>query len=178
LEVAVSTVYHQEAGPFEYREFTPPELSTPLASDDERRGNDPALNALGTYVPFSTVAKDAIAALDVDRYLVLYRQYRAAPTHAYSDLLATNTRFERALLDAHRPQDVVRIGEMGLRDFPLRLVFTGDAAYKALAAAYEALGRKADAIATYRKWLRWDPLNPDAISALARLECPAVPCNL
>jgi hypothetical protein len=171
LDVAVSTVYHQEAGPFDNRNFTPPDLAIPLTSDDERYGRDPALSA-GAFVPFSVVAKVAIAKLDVVRYLVEYRDYRLEPTHNYQSVLGTNTRFANALLSAGRPDDALRIGEMGLHDFPRRSVFAGDSAYKALAAAYVVLGRINQAIATYRKWLKWDPYNPDALDGLQKLGQP------
>jgi hypothetical protein len=166
LRVAVSTVYHQESGPFEYRDFTPPEIAATLSSDDERRGSDPALAAIDAYVAFPDYAKSAIAAADVERYLAAYRTYRAQPINAYAFLLGTNNAFARALLKAQRAGDAVRVAALGARDYPRA------SAFRVLAEANVAAHRSAEAIVAYRRALEIDPYNPDVLDALEALGVP------
>lgn len=173
IPVGVSTVFHQENGPFDDRDFTPPQVSAAVSSDDERRAIDPALSSLDAYVPFEVFAKEAIAARDIAAFEKAYAAYRAEPQNAYVSLLSATTRFARALLNAGRAADAVLAEERALRDFPPKVVFSGDAAFAVLAQAYDAEHDRRQAVATCNRWLKYDPYNPDAIALLRRLNSAA-----
>jgi hypothetical protein len=169
VPVAVSTVFHQENGAFDNRQFTPPQVAVDVSSDDERRGIDPALNALDSYVPFATFAKDSIAALDVAGFQHAYSVYRANPQNAYVSLLGTTTRFAQSLLAAGRAADAARLVELALRDYPPQVTFIGNNAYRVLMQSYDALHEREKTIAACRRWLAYDPYDVDAVNELRRL---------
>ena len=170
VPVGVSTVFHQENGAFDDRDFTPPQVFAPVSSDDERRGIDPALNALDSHVLFATFAKDAVASLDVVAFENAYMQYKAQPQNTYVSLLSTTTRFAQALLKAGKPADAARVEERALRDFPPKVLFTGDAAFGVLARSYNAERNREQTVASCKRWLAYDPYNPDAIALLRSID--------
>ncbi len=167
LIVNISTIFHQAPNEFDHRSFVPPALYTPLASDDYARGVDPALAAAlatDTFPSTAGVVERAVLAGDTVGAETALRAAQAMVVNHFHSFESEVNALGYRLLGAGKLEAAIQVFQVNTRVYP-RSANTYDSLGEGLADA----GRRAEAIAAYRKALELDPSLGPSVEALRRL---------
>lgn len=167
LIVNISTVFHQAPNEFDRRSFVPPALYTPLAADEYARGVDPALAAVlaaDTLPSASSVVERAALAGDTAGAETALRAAGGLVVNRFRNFETEVNALGYRLLGAGQVEPAIIAFQVNTRVY-LRSANTYDSLGEALALA----GRRAEAIAAYRKALELDPSLGSSREGLRRL---------
>ena len=168
LTVRASTLWWQDLDPRDAREWTAPEIAAELSFADYKAGRDPALQAVIDYIPGSTLSEliqNATAQTSLADFAAKYRAVRADPKSKYVNSEAAMNRFGYTLLGANRASDAIEIFKLNAEAYP-----KSANVHDSLGDAYEAAGRKEDAIKSFERALSIDPSYPSSLAAVQRLK--------
>jgi hypothetical protein len=167
LIVNISTIFHQAPNEFDRRSFVPPATYTPLASDDYARGVDPALAAaLATDSippPVSLVERAALAEDAVGSETAL-RAAQGMVANRFRSFESEVNALGYRLLGAGKVEAAILAFQVNTRVYP-----HSANTYDSLGEALVVAGRRAEAVAAYRKALEIDPSFESSVEALRRL---------
>jgi hypothetical protein len=168
LTVRASTLWWQDLDPRDAREWTAPEIAANLSFADYKNGKDPALQAVIDYVPGSTLSEliqNATSQTSLADFTTKYRAIRADPKSKYVNSEAAMNRFGYTLLRNNRTLDAVEIFKLNAEAYP-----RSANVYDSLGDAYEAAGKKDEAIKSFERALAIDPSYPSSLAAVQRLK--------
>ena len=167
ITVRASTLWWQDLDPRDDRFWTAPEIAADLSSEDYRNGKDTALQSVLDYVPNSSLSEmigSATAGKDLSEFLPKYRAFKANPKSRYVDSESPMNTFGYALLGKKRVADAIEIFKLNTEAYP-----KSANVYDSLGDAYQAAGRKDDAIKSYEKALAIDPNYPSSVESIRKL---------
>ncbi|HEV7699974.1 MAG TPA: tetratricopeptide repeat protein [Pyrinomonadaceae bacterium] len=169
FEVRASSVWWQDVDPRDRRVWTAPELAADLSSEDYRLGRDPAMQAIAEFQPGQTLRTSMLAAVEKGGVEIakVFRAFRADPRHKYIQTEADMNRFGYLLLQQKKNAEAITIFELNVESNP-----RSANVYDSLGDAYQAVGRKADAIKAYEKALSIDPNYASSLESLRKLRTP------
>ncbi len=165
--VNISTMFHQAPNEFDRRSFVPPAIYTPLAADDYARGVDPALAAVlvaDTSRSAASVVERAVLTGDTVGAETALRAAQSMVVNRFHDFEAEVNALGYRLLGAGKVEPAIFAFQVNTRVYP-RSANTYDSLGEALAVA----GRRAEAIAAYRKAVELDASLESSLAALRRL---------
>ncbi len=168
LDVRISTIYWQDVDPRDARPWTAPEIAAELSSADYRKGFDPMLQAVFDYVPgasFQDLINSATQQNDLAEFIGKYKAFKNDLQHKFLDTQAAMNRFGYMLLQNKRIAEAIEIFKLNAADYP-----NSANVYDSLGDAYQAAGKKEEAIKTYEKALSIDPNYASSIAALKKLK--------
>jgi hypothetical protein len=174
LIVSISTIFHQAPNEFDRRSFVPPVIYTPLTSEEYAQGVDPALAAVlaaDTNPPPISVVERAVLTGDTLGAESALRAAQGLVANRFHGLEAEVNALGYRLLGTGKVEPAIFAFQVNTRVYP-RSANTYDSLGEALAAA----GRRAEAIAAYRRALDLDPSFGSSQEGLRRLgAAPARP---
>jgi C-terminal processing protease CtpA/Prc len=168
LTVRASTLWWQDLDPRDAREWTAPEIAAELSFADYKNGKDPALQAVIDYVPGSTLSEliqSATAQTTLGDFPVRYKMIKADPKSKYVNSEASMNRFGYSLLRNNRVADAVEVFKLNAEAYP-----RSPNVFDSLGDAYEAAGKKDEAIKSFERALAIDPNYPSSLAAVQRLK--------
>src|SRR5262249_14231112 len=118
LTVEYSALYFPSA---DRRPWLAPHIAAELSSEDYRKNNDPAWNAILNYFPEKDLADkmmDVLAAGGFPLAVKEYRQYKANPAHKYADYERELNRVGYRLLGQKRFDQAIEIFKLNLQEHP------------------------------------------------------------
>ena len=168
LTVRASTLWWQDLDPRDERFWTAPEIAAEISSEDYRSGKDPILQAALDYVPGSALSElidAAVSQKDIVEFVPKYKAFKANPKGKFVDSEAAMNRFGYALIEKQRVADAIEIFKLNVEAYP-----KSANVYDSLGDAYQAAGRKEEAIKSYEKALTIDPNYSSSLENLRRLK--------
>lgn len=168
LTVRASTLWWQDLDPRDERFWTAPEIAAEISSEDYRAGRDPMLEAALEYVPGSALSEIISAAAtqkDLSEFLPKYKAFKANPKSKFVSSEAPINSFGYALLGKQRVGEAIEVLKLNVEAYP-----NSANVYDSLGDAYQAAGRKEDAIKAYEKALTIDPSYPSSLENLRKLK--------
>lgn len=168
LVVRASTLWWQDLDPRDQRVWTAPHVAAEMTSADYRANHDPALAAILTYTPGSTIhdlTAEALAARDLDAFLKKYRQLKTAPANFYVDTEAAINTLGYQLMQRNRLDEAIEVLKLNTEAYP-----NSANAFDSLGEALLKRGNHAEAIKSYERAVQLDPKFQSAIDALHRLK--------
>jgi tetratricopeptide (TPR) repeat protein len=168
LTVRASTLWWQDLDPRDERFWTAPEIAAEISSEDYRSGRDAALQAVLEYVPGSSLAEmieKASSQKDLAEFIPKYKAFKANPKSKFVNSEAVMNTFGYALLGKQRVNEAIEIFKLNTEAYPNSVNV-----YDSLGDAYQAAGRKEDAIKAYEKALSIDPNYASSMENLRKLK--------
>jgi tetratricopeptide (TPR) repeat protein len=168
LQVRASTLWWQDLDPRDERFWTAPEIAAEVSSDDYRNGRDPAIEAVLEYIPGSALSELIARATrqpDLSEFVPKYKAFRASSKSKFVSSEAPMNSFGYALLERKRIADAITVFQLNVEAYP-----RSANVYDSLGDAYQAAGRKDDAIKAYEKALSIDPNFASSLENLRRLK--------
>jgi tetratricopeptide (TPR) repeat protein len=168
LIVRASTLWWQDLDPRDERFWTAPEIAAEISSEDYRSGRDAALQAVVEYVPGSSLAEmieKASSQKDVVEFIPKYKAFKASPKSKYVNSETALNAFGYAVLGKQRVADAIEIFKLNAEAYP-----NSANVYDSLGDAYQAAGRREDAIKAYEKALSIDPNYASSLENLRKLK--------
>ena len=164
MEVALSSLWWQDTGPNDIRDWTGPYLAARLTSADYRMGRDPALATILAWTVDETPSawlSAAAGAGDTSALIARYRAFTRDPLHRYADIseaMYDEAYFLRAAASRKEGEDAARLRRTAVVALRLNV---GDHAMSArahtsLARALNASGNHAEAVREARAALAID----------------------
>jgi hypothetical protein len=167
LTPRISTLYWQDLDPRDARQWTAPQIATPLTFADYRNGVDPALQAIINYKPASDLTSmiaSAKSSTDISPFIRQLEEFVRDPQHKYVDTEAPINRLGYDLLAAKRTTDAVEVFKLNAKMHP-----ASANVFDSLGDGYQAVNNKDEAIKAYEKALSIDPAYPSSRDALKKL---------
>lgn len=168
LTVRASTLWWQDLDPRDDRFWTAPEIAVEISSEDYRKNIDPAMEAIYNFKPGTTYADlvaEATTSRDIPVFVKKYREFKANPQRRFISTESGINQFGYYLLNAKRTDDAIEIFKLNVEYYP-----NSANVYDSLGDAYQAAGRKDEAIKAYEKALSIDPNYASSIESLRRLK--------
>lgn len=168
ITVRASTLWWQDLDPRDDRTWTAPEIATDLSSEEYRSGKDTALQAVLDYVPNSSLSElieSASAGKDLGEFVAKYKAFKTNPKSRYVNSEAPMNVFGYALLGKNRVTDAIEVFKLNTEAYP-----NSANVYDSLGDAYQAAGRKDEAIRSYERALSIDPNYPSSLENLKKLK--------
>jgi Tetratricopeptide repeat len=168
ITVRASTLWWQDLDPRDERVWTAPEIAADISSEDYRNGRDTAMQAILEYVPgtaLSELIQKATAQKDLVEFIPKYKAFRSNPKSKYVNSEAVMNQFGYTLLGRQRVADAIEVFKLNVEAYP-----NSANVYDSLGDAYQAAGRKEDAIKAYEKALSIDPTFTSSADNLRRLK--------
>lgn len=168
LTVRASSLWWQDLDPRDDRFWTAPEIAAETSSDDYRKNIDPAFEAILNYKPgtsYADLVAEATSSRDITGFIKKYREFKANPQRRFISTESPINQFGYFLLGAKRVDEAIEIFKLNVEYYP-----NSANVYDSLGDAYQAAGRKEEAIKAYEKALSIDPNYPTAIEALKKLK--------
>ena len=168
MTVRASTLWWQDLDPRDARFWTAPEIAADISSEDYRNGRDPALQSVLEYAPGSSLSEmidRASAAKDLVEFIPRYKAFKASPKSRYVDSESAVNSFGYTLLGKNRVADAIEVFRLNAEAYP-----NSANVYDSLGDAYQAAGRKDEAIKSYEKALTIDPNYPSSLENLRKLK--------
>jgi tetratricopeptide (TPR) repeat protein len=172
ITVRVSIYYWQDWHPLDSREWTAPQLTAELSSEEYRTNVDPALKLIAGYIPQKSVSEllaEAFSKNDLALAKERFKLYRAAPVNKYRDLQDELFTLTDKLLGEKKNDDAIEVLKLNIEANP-RSIF----AYMALGDIYAYKGDKNLAREAYEKALQLNPRNIEAQDKLKAI-APSAP---
>ena len=170
LRVSISTLYWQDAMPWDDRAWVAPEIAADLTSADYARNRDPALETILALSPeevgrpFIERLQAAYQAGGLEAAVEAYLAYKADPAHLYVSTDGPMNRAGYFLLGEGLVEEAIRIFQLNVEAYP-----DSWNVHDSLGEAYMAAGQTGLAIQSYEKALEINPDNDNAISMLEKL---------
>jgi tetratricopeptide (TPR) repeat protein len=163
LRVRASTLWWQDSHPADSRLWIAPHIASENTSADDRAGRDPALDAVLAHRPEPSLSDRLRAALPSGRKEVsaALEAWRRDPRHKYLRGESEVNELGVALYREDKAAQAVLLFEINAEAHP-----DSWRAQQSLGRAYEAAGRKDEAIAAFRRAVR---LSDDATFSKERL---------
>ncbi|MBV9217747.1 MAG: tetratricopeptide repeat protein [Acidobacteria bacterium] len=167
FDVPTSSVWWQDVDPRDRRVWTAPELAADLSSEDYRLGRDPAMDVIMHYSPREGFRETMVAAADKGSNEItrVYREFRADPRHKYAETKTDMNRLGYVLLRQNKVREAITVFELNVESDP-----NSANVYDSVGDAYQAAGRKDDAIKAYEKALSIDPNYQSSRESLRKLK--------
>ncbi|HWS99037.1 MAG TPA: tetratricopeptide repeat protein [Pyrinomonadaceae bacterium] len=166
LTVRVSVYYWQDWHPQDTRQWTAPDVTAELSSEDYRTNADPALKAALDYTPCQSLAdmlNEALTAGGVELAVKKFREFKADPVNRYADtedpLLVAGQR----LLNEKKPEQALVLFKLNEEENAHSF-----RAYFATGEALLRLGNKAEAVKNFERALALNPKSYDVAESLRR----------
>jgi hypothetical protein len=170
LRVGASTIYWQNSlpVPFEERDWTAPGIAARLTAADWARGFDPALEAILAHRSEEPLT-DRLARAGEDggpeAALAAFETWKDDPTHAYAEVERELNSAGYRLMDEERLDAAVAVLYVNARVYPESVNV-----WDSLGDAYQAAGRRAEAIEAYERAAAMDPNGSLGASAARKAE--------
>lgn len=168
LAVRASTLWWQDFDERDRRPFTAPEIAAEMTSADYRDNVDPAFEAILGYKPGTTyneLTAEARSGRDIAVFIKKYREFKSNPQRKFFNTESPMNQFGYNLLNAKRIDDAIEIFKLNAEAYP-----QSANVYDSLGDAYQAAGKKDEAIKAYEKALAIDPNYRTSIEALKKLK--------
>jgi len=168
LTVRASSLWWQDLDPRDERVWTAPEIAVELSSEDYRKNIDPAMDAVFNYKPgttFADLTNEATSGRDLSVFIKKFREFKANPQHRFIDTEAPLNQFGYFLLGAKRIDEAIEIFKLNAEYYP-----ASANVYDSLGDAYQAAGKKEEAIKAYEKALSINPNYPSSLENLKKLK--------
>ncbi|HEX3108268.1 MAG TPA: tetratricopeptide repeat protein [Thermoanaerobaculia bacterium] len=165
IVVAVSTLYHQTAGPTDHRDATVPQLPAMLTFADYRNGVDPAMATVARYRSITDALDASLSsgvAADVERE---YRAFKSSEATAWIPTEGEVNGLGYRLLNAHKVDLALLVFRLNAESYP-----QSANVHDSLGEAYLAAGDRQNARASYERALALNPHNDGARQILAKLQ--------
>ncbi|MBV8859769.1 MAG: tetratricopeptide repeat protein [Acidobacteria bacterium] len=170
LTARVSVYYWQDWHPRDARQWTAPDVTAELSSEDYRAGLDPALKAALAYAPrkpLGQVLDEALTEGGAELALKRFREFRADYVNKYAEteepLLVAGER----MLDEKKPEQALALFKLDAEENP-----QSPRALYAVGVAHFRLGNKEQASKSLEKALELDPKFYEAADLLGQLKRP------
>ena len=170
LRVSISTLYWQDAMPWDDRAWVAPEIAADLTSADYARNRDLVLETILALSP-EEVGQPLIGRLQaayeaggLEAAVEAYLAYKADPTHRYVSTEGPMNGAGYFLLGEGLVEEAIRIFQLNVEAYP-----DSWNVHDGLGEAYMAAGQTGLAIQSYEKSLEINPDNDNAISMLEKL---------
>ncbi len=164
ITVRVSVYYWQDWSPWDTRQWTPPDVTAEMSSEDYRANADPALKAALNYTlraPLADVLNAALTEGGVELAAKKFREFKSDPLNRYAatedPLLVAGQR----LLDEKKPEQALVLFKLNEEENSHSF-----RAYFAVGEAQFKIGNKAEAIKNFERALE---LNPKSYEVAERL---------
>lgn len=168
IVIQASTLWWQDQDPRDRRPWTAPEIAAELSSTEYMANVDPAMKAIMSYVPGSTIGEmidEALKSTNVQSFTKKYRTFKSDPAHIYVETENAINQLGYNLMGRSRIDDAIEVFKLNVEDYP-----RSANVYDSLAEAYLNKGDKAAAIKFYEKAVATDPGFASSIEALRRLK--------
>ena len=168
LTVRASTLWWQDLDPRDERFWTAPEIAVETSSEDYRKNIDPVMDAIYNFKPGTTYADlvaEATSNRDIAVFIKKYREFKANPQRRFISTESGINQFGYNLLNAKRTDEAIEIFKLNVEYYP-----NSANVYDSLGDAYQAAGRKEEAIKAYEKALSIDPNYPSSLDNLKKLK--------
>jgi tetratricopeptide (TPR) repeat protein len=168
LTVRASTLWWQDLDPRDERYWTAPEIAAETSFADYRKNIDPPLEAILNYRPgttFADLTAEAIKGTDLSVFVKKYREFKSNPQRRFIDTESPINQFGYFLLNAKRINEAIEIFKLNVEYYP-----KSANVYDSLGDAYQAAGKKEEAIKSYEKALSINPNYPSSLEALQKLK--------
>ena len=168
LSVRASTLWWQDLDPRDERFWTAPEIAAETSSEDYRKNIDPAFEAILNYKPGTTYAElvaEATASRDVATFIKKYREFKSERQRRFVNTESGINQFGYSLLNGKRVADAIEIFKLNVEYYP-----NSANVYDSLGDAYQAAGKKDEAVKAYEKALSIDPNYPSSLENLRKLK--------
>jgi hypothetical protein len=164
ITVRVSVYYWQDWSPWDTRQWTAPDLTAELSSEDYRANRDPALQAVVGYAPrkkLTDILDEALTVGGVELAVKRFREFKAEPINKYvateEPLLIAGQR----LLNEKKHAEALALFKVSAVEHPLSF-----RSYFALGEAYFRSGDREQAASNFVKSLELNPANYDVSQRL------------
>ena len=168
ITVRVSIYFWQDWNPWDTREWTAPDLTAELSSEDYRQNTDPALDAIFAYVPqkkLSEILDEALTTGGIDLAVQSFNEFTKNSSNKYATTEQALLEAGQRLLNEKKYGDAARLFQINAERNP-----NSFRAYFALGEALARLGKKDLAITNFEKSLRLNPKNYDVIQRYKELK--------
>lgn len=167
VTVRASIYYWQNWSPWDTRKWTAPHLAADLTSRAYSMNRDPALEAIRSYTPHTSLfdlMKEPLAINDVKLAIKRYRDFAAEPLNRYAETEPTLITLAYQLLNAGKWELAAEVFKLNIEEHP-----KSANAHASLGDAYLAGGSKELAVQSYEKALALDPTFADPAQKLKQL---------
>ncbi|HEX8632604.1 MAG TPA: tetratricopeptide repeat protein [Pyrinomonadaceae bacterium] len=165
IAVRVSVYFWQDWSPWDTRQWTPPDLTAELSSEDYRANRDPALQAaLGHNAPhrkLTDILNEALTEGGVELAARRFREFKAEPVNKYAATEEPLLIAGQRLLDEKKPEHALALFKLNAVEHPHSF-----RSYHALGEAYLRSGDKDRAVENFVKSLELNPRNYDVTERL------------
>jgi tetratricopeptide (TPR) repeat protein len=164
LTVRVSVYYWQDWSPWDTRQWTPPDLTAELSSDDYRANRDPALRAVADYAPrkkLTDILNEALTEGGVELAVKRFREFKAEPSNKYAATEEPLLIAGQRLLNEKKPEHALALFKLNAEEHPHSF-----RSYHALGEAYFRNGDREQAVKNFVKSLELNPRNYDVSERL------------
>jgi tetratricopeptide (TPR) repeat protein len=168
LTVRASTLWWQDLDPRDDRFWTAPEIAAETSFEDYRKNIDPAMEAIFSYKPgtsYADLVAEATGSRDLSGFIKKYREFKANPQRRFINTESPMNQFGYQLLGAKRFDEAIEIFKLNVEFYPASVNV-----YDSLGDAYQAAGRKEEAIRAYEKALSIDPNYASSLENLRKLK--------
>ena len=168
LTVRASSLWWQDLDPRDERFWTAPEIAAETSSEDYRKNIDPAMDAIFGYKPGTSLAEliaEATANRDISAFVKKYREFKASPQRRFVSTENGINQLGYTLLGAKRVADAIEVFKLNVKFYP-----ASANVYDSLGDAYQAAGKKEEAVKAYEKALSIDPTYASSLENLRRLK--------
>jgi hypothetical protein len=168
ITVRASVYYWQDWNPWDTRLWTAPHLTTELTAENYRTNQDPALNAILSYVPrqqLLEVLNEALTKGGIDLAVKRFREFKADALNKYADTEEPLLIAGQRLLDENKPEQALTLFKLNAEENPHSF-----RAYFAMGEAYFRIGNKEQATKNLEKALALNPKSYDVAQRLRELK--------
>jgi tetratricopeptide (TPR) repeat protein len=167
ITVRVSVYYWQDWSPWDTRQWTAPDLTAELTSEDYRMNRDPALMAILNYAPrkpLLDILNTALTEGGIELALKRFREFKMDALNRYADTEEPLLIAGQRLLDEKKPEQALALFKLDAGDNPHSF-----RAYFAMGEAYARSGDKEQATKNLEKALEMNPKSYDVAESLRQL---------
>jgi tetratricopeptide (TPR) repeat protein len=161
ITVRVSVYYWQDWTPWDTREWTAPDLTAELTSEDYRQNNDPALKAIFGYAPqksLTEILDESLTKGGIDLAVKNFNEFIKNPIHKYASTEQPLLEAGQRLLNEKKYNEAAVLFQINAERNP-----NSFRAYFALGETFARIGKKDLAIENFEKSLRINPKNYDVL---------------
>jgi tetratricopeptide (TPR) repeat protein len=169
LAIRLSYIWWQNANvvPSDKRQWTAPDISVELSSDDYFNGSDPVLDAILNYTlqaPLLNRMLDAISNSRIDQAVNIYDKYKDNIIHKYKSTEGLLNRLGYRLMSQKKYEEAIIIFELNTREYPRAWNV-----WDSLAEAYMVSGNMDLSEKYYKLTLALNPDNQNAKQMLEKI---------
>src|SRR6202035_577406 len=154
IQVDISSLYWQDMGPRDERQWTGPDLAAELTSDNYAHDVDPALEVVmgQTYIPIRRALQPFIDKSDTPGLKAEYKRYLAEPVHRFVQTQDQIDALANELLEKDKKEIALELFKLNADSYP-----KSPKAMDSLGDAYMAMEDTARALDAYASALKLNP---------------------